>query len=67
MTDERDYDDEDRIIPILKPAPPLTLTEFVHKAKNLLDEMHNDHEAEPDETHTWDYWSEQLTNAYLND
>lgn len=55
---------------VLKPDPPMTRSEFYDKCKRLLDELQNDHEActgvTDEETHPWDYWMEQLGNAYLN-
>lgn len=56
--------------PTLRPAPAMTREEFVAKAKTLLDEMLEDHEdctgVTAEETHDWEFWSTELSNAYLN-
>lgn len=56
--------------PSLRPAPPMTRQEFVDKATDLLSDMIEDHEehsgVSDSELHDWEYWSEQLSNAYLN-
>lgn len=56
--------------PTLRPAPPMTREEFAEKARALIDEMLEDHEEQTgvgdDETHDWEYWSTELSNAYLN-
>lgn len=59
MADENDS--------VLLPIPPLTVDEFVAKAKNLLDEMLEDHHGATGIDHqTWDEWLEDLNNAYIN-
>lgn len=58
----------EEVYPTLKPAPHMTLEEFVNKAKNLLDEMLTDHPAAGDDEviQSWDAWAEDLTSAYVN-
>lgn len=56
--------------PTLRPAPDMTLKEFVDKVKNLADSMLEDFEEHTGESadvaQSWDYWNENLQSAYLN-
>lgn len=51
----------------LKPEKPMTVEEFVNKAKNLLDEMLEEHHSSTGtETQDWPDWIEDLNSTYLN-
>jgi hypothetical protein len=55
----------------LAPDRPITRSEFIAKAKNLLDQMAEDHEEQTgidDVTpRPWDEWMHDLYMAYINE
>lgn len=52
---------EDKLVP----AWPMTLSQFADEVQNLTEAMLEESEDDG-ETHTWDYWVEQLNNAHLS-
>lgn len=53
-----------------RPAPSMTRDEFIDKARQLLEDMESDHEdytgVSDSDLHDWEFWSSELSNAYLN-
>lgn len=48
----------------------MTRDEFIDKARQLLEDMESDHEdhtgVSDSDLHDWEFWSSELSNAYLN-
>lgn len=61
---------EEELEPTLKPAGLLTRSEFIQKARGLLDELESDHEEQTgmSDSETLDFsdWCDELISAYLN-
>lgn len=54
----------------IRPAPLMTRDEFIDKARQLLEDMESDHEdhtgVSDSDLRDWEFWSSELSNAYLN-